>query len=256
MAHRGASGLAPENTMPSFTLGRDHGADVLEMDVHLSADEHVVVCHDPTVDRTTDGSGAIAGMTLAQLQALDAGYRFTADGGKTFPYRGQGIVIPTLAQVLDVFPQMPVNIEIKAKDERLVRQTAKLLNDHGRIEDGTVMLAAFDQDLTDLIRKLVPGALTVKSAREIGKFLALSHLHLTAWFSPVGDAIQPPIKKGLIRVVSRRFVKAAHRQGLEVHVWTVDDESEMRQLLDIGVDGLFTNFPGRLRKLVDEGSWA
>jgi glycerophosphoryl diester phosphodiesterase len=250
-AHRGASGEAPENTLPAFALGVEQGADILEMDVHQTRDGVVVVCHDPSVDRTTDGSGLISTMTFDELRQLDAGYRFTADGGKTFPYRGKGIRIPTLKEVLAAFPDHPLNIEIKAHDRWLVARTCALLDDAGRFADGSVVLAAFEHDLMKLIRHHVPkGSHTALSVRETRWFLQYIWLPGTRFCSR-GRAFQVPVKKKLLRVVTPRFVKFAHKLGLEVHPWTINDEKEMRRLIAMGVDGLFTNYPALARKVID-----
>ncbi len=114
IGHRGAAGLAPENTIPAFEAALRHGAHMLELDVWPTGDGAVVVLHDETVDSTTDGAGRVTEMTLAQVQSLDAGYRFTADGGVTYPWRGVGVVIPTLADVLREFPDTPFVMEIKS----------------------------------------------------------------------------------------------------------------------------------------------
>jgi glycerophosphoryl diester phosphodiesterase len=114
-AHRGGSHLAPENTLAAFTLGARYGANALETDIQLTRDGEVVTIHDATVDRTTDGTGLVASSTLAELRRLDAGFRFTPDGGATYPMRGQGISIPTLAEVFAAFPTLRINIDLKAE---------------------------------------------------------------------------------------------------------------------------------------------
>src|SRR5215213_3619479 len=114
-AHRGGAGIAPENTLEAFREGLRVGAGVLELDVHTTADGHIVVMHDPAVDRTTQGTGPVREMTLAELKRLDAGYRFTRDEGGTFPHRGEGIRIPTLEEVYDEFTEVPINVEIKGE---------------------------------------------------------------------------------------------------------------------------------------------
>src|SRR6185369_11672155 len=111
--HRGAAGVAPENTIVSFRRGCADGADVLELDVHATADGEIVVLHDPTLERTTDGAGAVAALRFAEIERLDAGHRFTPDGGRTFPFRGTGVRVPRLGDLLREFPGMPLNIEIK-----------------------------------------------------------------------------------------------------------------------------------------------
>jgi glycerophosphoryl diester phosphodiesterase len=115
IAHRGGAEIAPENTLEGFREGLRVGAGVLELDVHTTADGHVVVIHDATVDRTTESTGAVRELTLAEVKRLDAGYRFTRDGGGTFPYRGAGIRVPTLEEIYDEFADMPINIEIKGE---------------------------------------------------------------------------------------------------------------------------------------------
>src|SRR5918994_6298404 len=114
LAHRGASALAPENTIDAFRLAVEAGAGGLELDVHMTRDGHIVVIHDATVDRTTNGSGAVSEMTLAKLRGFDAGHTFSPDGDPTRPYRGKGVRVPTLVEILEEFPELPVNIEIKA----------------------------------------------------------------------------------------------------------------------------------------------
>lgn len=251
MAHRGASGDAPENTIPAFFLAIEQEADILETDAHVSLDGHVVVFHDETVDRTTNGTGAVANMTLAELKRLDAGYRFTTDGGKTFPYRDRGVRIATLEEVLATFPQMPINIELKAHDERLVRGACELLDKFGRFEDGSVLLAAFDHGLMSMLRKHAPEkAYTSFSAAEIRGMLLRTWL---LWpFRSRGLAFQVPPKRGVVPILTRRFVRLSHALGYEVHPWTIDDPDEMRRLLDLGVDGLFTNYPARARAVINE----
>lgn len=252
MAHRGASGEAPENTLPAFDIAVEQDADILEMDVHLTVDGVVVVAHDDTVDRMTNGIGAIATLAFAELRALDAGYRFTADGGTTFPWRGRGIVVPTLQEVLERYPAMPMNIEIKAHNNELVRKTMDLLRHYGRLDDGSVVLAAFEHNLMSLIRRAASDVPTCFSVWEIRRFLTSIWLGWPRNFPKHASAFQVPLRKSILRIVTPRFVKKAHQLGVEVHPWTVDDEAEMHRLLDMGVDGLFTNFPSRARKVLQE----
>src|SRR5512142_579746 len=116
VAHRGGAGLAPENTLPAFLSARDDwGADMIELDIHLTADGQVVVIHDPTVDRTTDGTGPLASKTLAELRELDAGYRFTTAGRRS-PFRRRGVVVPLLTEVLEALPDMRFTVEVKAPE--------------------------------------------------------------------------------------------------------------------------------------------
>ncbi|MEA2625619.1 MAG: glycerophosphoryl diester phosphodiesterase, partial [Candidatus Binatota bacterium] len=135
--HRGAAGVAPENTLASFQRALDDGAEILELDVHATRDGEVVVIHDPTVDRTTDGHGAVRDLTLADLGRLDAGHAFLRDGG--FPFRGSGIRVPTLAEVIDEFPTVPLNVEIKQREPEIEAVVAALVARRGAMK--RVMLA-------------------------------------------------------------------------------------------------------------------
>src|SRR5919109_2850030 len=124
IAHRGASARAPENSLPAFELALEAGADALELDVHATADDVAVVVHDPTLDRTTSATGAVATLPLERVRAADAGARFSPDGGRTFPWRGRGLRIPTLDEVLVAFPTTPLVIEIKTpRAQDAVRRT-------------------------------------------------------------------------------------------------------------------------------------
>src|SRR5690606_23466138 len=154
IGHRGAAGLAPENTIPAFEAALRHGAHMLELDVWPTGDGAVVVLHDETVDRTTDGAGRVTEMTLAQVQSLDAGYRFTADGGVTYPWRGRGVVIPTLADVLREFPDTPFVIEIKYADPAFVPTVLDVIDAAGA--RGRVMIGSFHDAVVQRVRELAP----------------------------------------------------------------------------------------------------
>lgn len=254
IGHRGAAGEAPENTIASFDLAVAGGADILEMDVHLTKDKYVVVCHDPTVDRTTNGHGRIEDMTLAEVQALDAGYNFCVDG--KYPYRSKGIVIPLFEEVLQRYPDKPMNVEPKADDDpastidkdELRELFLALLARYGRLYDGSVVGAGNDHNVVRKMRRVLD--VTSCSQREITFFVVMTRLHLVPRISR-RSALQVPVRKGGIEIVTPRFIRYAHARGIEVHVWTINDEGEMRRLLNMGVDALFTDFPAKMRKLVD-----
>ncbi len=242
-AHRGGSLLAPENTITAFERGVSCGADALELDIQTTSDGEIVVIHDPTVDRTTDGTGPVASYTLEKLQSLDAGYRLSLDGGNTYPFRGQGITIPTLRQVFERFPQTRINIDLKestpAREQRLW-ELIQAYQAHDR-----VLVASGDLHLPIIrFRRLAAGLVaTSASAREIRAFFWFFRAYASRWLRPPYDALQVPEMYGNIRIVSPAFVRAAHRLGLDVHVWTVDERSDMERLLALGVDGLMTDRP-------------
>ena len=255
IGHRGASGTCPENTLVSFQQAVADGADILEMDVHLTLDGKVVVIHDATVDRTTSGTGQVGLMLLDTVQSLDAGYHFTTDGGKTFPFRGKGVTVPTFAEVLEAFPKVPMNVEIKGNDPALVHNFFQLLREHNRLKDIMVLVAAEPTSLMSTIRSAEPKATTGHSYWEVVRFLTLTRLRLPWLFTPQAPAMQVPNRTHKLDVVTPNFVRYAHMLGMEVHVWTINEEAEMKRLLAMGVDGLFTDFPGRMRQLVDSGKW-
>lgn len=251
IAHRGAAGSTPENTLVSFRQAIAEGADILEFDVRATSDGQPVVIHDAALDRTTSGSGPLKDRSLSQIKALDAGYRFTADGGKTFPFRGKGIEIPTLAEVLDQFPETPLVVEIKEDDIFLVQRVMAQLEQHGRFARADVLITADNHLLMKAIRKAAPSGLTGHSRRELWQLVAASWLSLPFLFRGHGDAIQLLFARGRLRLVTKRVLRLAHKHGFEVYAWTVNNQPEMRRLIKLGVDGLFTDFPGRMREIVD-----
>jgi glycerophosphoryl diester phosphodiesterase len=237
-AHRGGAGLAPENTMPAFDNGLAFGVDGLELDIRLSRDGVPVVVHDPTVDRTTNGTGAVADMTAAELADLDAGYRFGRDG--VFPFRGQGIGVPALGGVLDRYQRVPLLVELKTADPRL----ASLVVDQIRAVDGIgrITVGSFHQGALDAVRACEPRIRTGADTDEIKSELA-SAVFGSGARRPSFQSFQVPELYAGMRVVTREFIVRAHDVGVSVIVWTVDREQDILRLLEWGVDGLITDRP-------------
>jgi len=243
MAHRGGRGLAPENTMVAFQQAVALGVDVLELDIHSTADGVLVVIHDETVERTTDGQGPVHGYTLAELKQLDAGYHWSADGGKIHPFRGQGITIPTLEELFVTFPRMRMNIDMKQKAPSIVSAFVRLIIAHDMVEQ--VLVGSFsDASIARYRRHLLEGV-TAASLTETRLFYLLAKLGLTRFYHPAAQAFQIPEQYGRWRI-GPRFIEAAHRCQMEVHIWTVNDVADMRRLIDWGVDGIITDYPDRL----------
>ncbi len=250
-AHRGGAALAPENTLAAYENGVRLGADVLELDVHTTRDGETVVIHDPTVDRTTDGHGAVAGFTLAELKRLDAGYRFTPDGGQTYPYRGKGVTIPTLRKVFERFPDRRVNIDLKQDTPTSSARLWELIQEAGA--EDRVLVGSFEPQTIAAFRRITEGRVaTAASPPEVRNLLLIGTLlRLPGWLRPTYDALQVPEVHRGIRVVSPGSIAAAHRLGIAVHVWTVDDRATMDRLLDWGVDGLMSDRPDILAEALD-----
>lgn len=250
-AHRGDSTRAPENTLEAFGRAVKLGAGGLELDVHLTADGHVVVIHDATLDRTTDGSGAVSSTTLDALREIDAGHRFSTDGGRTHPYRGRGLSVPTLAEVLEEFPDVALNIDLKEIQRGKVEAVFEVLREAGAEERALVV--SEHHALVRRVRKLAGSRVATGASRlEIGIFYLMSALRLEGLLRPGYTALQAPVYFGRLALVTRRFVEAAHALGVRVDAWTVNDPSEMRRLLDLGVDVVMTDYPETLAAVLAE----
>jgi len=237
-AHRGGCDLGPENTIAAFDIGMSTGADGLELDVHLSADGVVVVHHDKTLDRTTNGSGPIAARTARELERLDAGYWFKR--GEACPFRGQGIGVPTLREVLTRYRGIPTIIEIKVYTAEMGEAVAQEIRGADAVD--YVCVAGYGVASARAARAALPGVAASAAQPEVRLAVYRSILRC-----PVRRAAyqtyQVPEWAEATRIVTPRFVRHAHSAGLKVQVWTVDEEADMRRLLDWGVDGLISNRP-------------
>lgn len=242
MGHRGSPFRSPENTLASYRAAVEEAAGI-ELDVHLTRDGHPVVMHDPVVDRTTDGSGPIAEKTLQEIQGLDAGHGAKANGRSP---------VPTLAEVLEEFPDVAVNIDIKERD-RPGAEAAVLGVLREADACGRVLVASARHAVLRRFRRLAGGEVATGASRfEIGVFLLLSSLRLERLARPGYAALQVPARYGPLRLVTPRFIGAAHRCGVRVDVWTIDEPGEMRSLLDLGVDAVITNRPDVLAGVLGE----
>ncbi len=248
MAHRGGEGRWPSNTLFAFEQAVRLGADSLEMDLQRTADEVIVVRHDPFVESTTDGNGFIHDFTLKNLKQLDAGYTWTEDSGRTFPYRGKGITIPTLEEVFQAFPNTHLNIDIKPKEAQVVHQFSELIHKFGRLENITV--GSFHDDQLRLFRRLCPHTPTAAGVSETCTFFLLSRIFLDRLYHPKAKAFQIPEFAGVLHLITRRFIQAAHAQGILVHVWTVNERADMLRLIEWGVDGIITDYPDLLAAIL------
>ena len=248
MAHQGGNGLWPDNTFYAFERAVALGVDVLEMDVHSTADGVLVVIHDSTVERTTDGSGAVHDFTLAELKALDAGYRWTPDGGQAYPYRGQGITVPALEELFIAFPEMAMNIEIKQAEPSIAADLCRLIREYDMSDQ--VLVSSFHEEATRAFRGACPEVATGTTQNEVIALFALSRPFLEGAYSPAAAAMQVPEYRSGLHVLAPRLVDAAHKRGLQVHAWTINDEEDMRRLIDLGVDGIITDYPDRLLQVL------
>jgi glycerophosphoryl diester phosphodiesterase len=238
-AHRGGALLAPENTMPALDNGLALGADGLEIDVQLSRDGVAVVIHDRTLDRTTDRRGPVNALTAAELAGVDAGYHFTRDG--SHPFRGQGIGVTTLAEVLARHRDARMIIEMKGGEPELARAVAAEVRKAGAVDRTCV--GSFYQLSIDTLRAEHPEIVTSASESEARWTLHRSWVRWPFTGKRRYAAFQVPEHAGRMRVVSPAFVRHVHREEHAIQVWVVNDPGDMRRLLDWGVDGIISDVP-------------
>lgn len=249
IGHRGAAGVAPENTLPALEHAREVGADAVEFDLQVTRDDRLVLLHDPTVDRTTDGSGPVEALSLDEVRELDAGHAFTPDRGLGFPFRDRGVRIPTLEEALEAVEGLPVVAEVKSTAAG--RRLGQWLRDRPAAAR-RMIVGGFDRAAAE------PAA---REARwrgawqeELTRYVLLAKVGLAGLAVPDADAAMVPERKGVVRIPTRRFVRRAHRDGIGVHVWTVNRPDRMRRLLDAGVDGILSDFPARALRIARERS--
>jgi glycerophosphoryl diester phosphodiesterase len=244
IAHQGGDGVWPGDTLFAFERAVEIGADVLEMDAHISKDGHIILMHDETVDDTTDSTGLIEEMTLEKLKQLDAAYDWSKDGGQTFPYRGQGIQVTALAEVFEKFPQMRYAIEIKKSGIPVEQPLCDLIRQYDMQDK--VLVASFHDAVMQTFRATCPEVATSASRGEVTRFVILGKVFLSGLVAPGYEAIQPPYdpeESYNIPILTKRFIREAHAKNIKVEPWTVDDPDLMKQYIEWGVDGIITDRP-------------
>ena len=251
ICHQGGEDLFPSNTMYAYErCVRDYQTDVLEIDVHATEDGDLVVLHDETVDRTTDGTGLVKEMSLAELRALDAAHWFTPETGRGWPLRGEGITIPTLDEIFTAFPDMLTNVEIKQVDPPIEELLVEAIVAHDMVDK--VCLGSFDDGVAGRLRDLLPEACHYAPEDMATGYYVGTRLHTTGLAPPPVDAFALPVRSGDIEVLDPRLLEAARLEGKHVWAWTIDDEDEMARLFALGVDGIMTNRPDRLSRVMRE----
>ena len=253
IAHQGGDGAWPGDTMYAFEKAVEIGADVLEMDAHITKDGEIVLMHDEKVDRTTDGSGLIEDLTLAELKQLDAAYKWSTDDGQTFPYRGQGIQVPTLRELFEKFPDMRYVIEIKLTKNPINKPLCNLIREMNMQE--RVVVASFHDDAMAMFRATCPEVATSASRSEVTRFVILGKVFLSGWDTPQYQSLQVPWEKSEsknIPIMTARFIREAHAKNLHVEPWTVDNPELMKQYIQWGVDGIMTDRPDVMMDVLKE----
>ncbi|MFC4639826.1 glycerophosphodiester phosphodiesterase [Deinococcus hohokamensis] len=250
IAHQGGEALWPSNTMLAYRQAAALGVDMLEMDMHSTRDGALVLSHDATLDRLTDRHGRIASLKLAEVLQADAGAKFSRDGGQTFPYRGQGVRVAQLTEVLREFPDLPMTIELKQAEPSIAVPFCQALRE-AKATDHVIAASFSDQALQEF-RAACPEVMTSMTERELKPLVVLGKVGLARLPRLHGRVAQVPVRAGGIEVVTPAFVRAMHARGVAVQVWTIDDPAEMRRLIRLGVDGVITNRPDLLKKVLAE----
>lgn len=245
-AHRGGAALAPENTLEAFHNAVEAwGADILEMDVRRTRDGRLVVLHDATVDRTTDGTGAVAELTFDELRELDAGYRFVDPDGR-HSFRGRDVRVPLFRDVLRRLPQVRLNVDAKSSDA--APHLVALVREEGA--EGRVLLAS--EHRTGRARRFGYEGPTSATRGQIRRFYFLHRVPGGGLYTPAVDALQVPFRWRGRQVTTPRFIREAHLRNIPVHVWTIDEPDVMRTLLRWEADGIQTDRPDILARVLHE----
>jgi glycerophosphoryl diester phosphodiesterase len=250
VAHRGGALLRPENTLPAFDHAARLGADAFELDVRLTADGVVLVFHDDETSRLTGAPGTIEARTEAEARALDAGFSFTADGGLTFPWRGRGVSPPPLRELLERFPGVRMNIEAKSADPKLAEALVKVVREAGAAD--RVCVGSQHDEQGERIRSLLPQACHFLPENAATCHVMAARVEGATGCPDGWDVADLPhrMEGSDIVVVDRRTVEYLHGRGMAVFVWTVDAEEDMRALLESGVDGVMTDRPDLLARVL------
>lgn len=251
IAHQGGDGVWPGDTLFAFEHAVEIGSDVLEMDAHITKDGQIVLMHDEEVDRTTDGTGLIEELTLAELKRLDAAYDWSIDDGATFPYRGQGIHVPTLDEVFQRFPDMRYVIEIKLTQNPIDQPLCDLIRNYDMQDK--VLIGSFHDEAMKNFRAICPEVATSASRTEVRNYVLLGKVFLWGFYLPHFQTIQPPWnpEESLgIQIMTERFVRESHQKNIRVEPWTVNDPQLMKQYIEWGVDGIITDRPDILMEVL------
>jgi glycerophosphoryl diester phosphodiesterase len=262
-AHQGGSYEGPSSTLSAIGRALAEGATAIELDVHATADRRIVVCHDETVDRTTNHHGHIADFTLAQLREMDNAYWWIAGatvtpGRAASEYLERGLApanrdygIVTLEEVVERFPGVLLNLDVKRTVPDVEPYEELLADELRRLERlSSVIVGSFHDVAVERFRSFAPEVATSAATGEAATFY-FSMLEGVPSVPPV-VAFQVPAVYGDVRVVDERFVETAHAADIAVHVWTINDPGEMRELLDVGVDGLISDRPTALVQVLRE----
>ncbi|MDP5273959.1 glycerophosphodiester phosphodiesterase [Chengkuizengella axinellae] len=249
IAHRGGADIMPENTLTAFEHSRQMGVDALEFDVHLSKDGKIVVMHDETLDRTTDGTGFIANYTLDELKKLDAGYHFKDEQGN-FAFRGKGVTIPTLKEVFDGFSDLPMVIEIKPENKELTEKVYEMIKEYNL--ESQVIINSFYETVLTWFYELAGDEIPIGAGPDtVKKYVISNKLYLDRLIPLNVSAFQLPMEDSGINLTTKRIIQSLQDRNIVVQYWTINEVTDMEKLIDLGVDGIITNKPDLLLEVLN-----
>ncbi len=251
--HRGFAGQYPEHTLLSYREAIAAGADVLELDVRLTNDNRLVLMHDATLDRTTNGKGKVKEKSSDEIKKLNVGCKFSLqeNGNTCFPFKDAGLKIPSLAEVFDEFKQYRFNIDIKQHEKKICESLFQLIKEFKMTEQ--VLVASDDYETISYFRTLSNGEIaTAASFREVGNFMLFKSINNLKRFHLEADALQIPEKYFGVRILTESLIQEAHKKNIAVHPWTINEKADMKRLLCWGVDGIITDFPDVLSGVINE----
>lgn len=255
IAHRGGLDHAPEGTLEAFRYADEIGADVLEYDVHITSDKELVVIHDYTVDRTTDGAGRVNHMTLEEVQALDAGYNYTNEDGE-YSFRDHGVYIPTVAEVFEEFGHTRHLIELKASNdpdlyEDLFQEMWALIEEHDLHDK--VLIASFDHEMNERFNEIAGGTVAIGAGEQEARRFVVHHKALAnLLYDPSAHALQLPMEQEGFNMADWKLIRGANNRGMAIYYWTINDEDTMRELIELDAHGIMTDNPKRLIDILSE----
>ncbi|MEZ4608559.1 MAG: glycerophosphodiester phosphodiesterase [Deinococcales bacterium] len=248
IAHQGGERLYPSNTLYAFSQAVDMGVDMLEFDIHASGDGELVIIHDDSVDRTTDGKGLVKELSFADLKSLDAGYYWTNDHGQSYPYRNKDITIPSVREVFEAFPQMPMVIEIKQQEPDITGVFCEMLKRYQMTDK--VIIGSFYDEVMANFRERCPEVITSMSEGEVRMMVILNTLFVGDAFKPTAQVAQVPEASGNLSIINPRFISVAKQKNIAVQAWTINEEADMQRMLGLGLDGIITDRPDLLLQLL------
>jgi glycerophosphoryl diester phosphodiesterase len=250
IAHQGGNGLWPGNTLYAFKEAVKLGADAIETDIQLSKDGVLVLMHDHHLNYTTDGSGLLENRTVAELKKLDAGYKWSSDGGKSYPFRGKDISVPTLEEAFQALPQTRFVLDVKRTRTHIEKQLCELIRQYNRTAQ--VVVASVDDDIVKQFRETCPEVATSAAFGEVTAFVFAEKGHLSGWVYPAYESLQGPFDpSGLYDdlVITANYVRDAHVRTVRIEPWA-NDRQVMKYYIDLGVDGVITDYPDILLELI------